>query len=193
MKTLCIYASYLTDWFVNYTSQSPDGHMIGVVGDALEGQVMSVNSREKIATLKGHQRYCFSAAWSPDSTMLATGSDDRSTCVYDTRMMEYPVHILSTQIRNSVRSLRYSPCGRYLFMAEDCNYVHVVDTTSDYSVAQKIDFVGDISGIGLTPDGESLYVGVSNSQDLSSILEFEQLYRQNDIRTENDRWDNVWL
>ena len=45
---------------------------------------------------------------------------------------------------------------------EDRHYVHIVDTTLDYSQAQKIDFVGDISGISFTPDGEGLYIGVSS-------------------------------
>ena len=91
--------------------------MLAVVGDETEGHVMSVNSRENIATLKGHQRYSFSVAWSPDSRMLATGNDDRSTCIFDTRMLSSPVHILSRDIQESVRSLRYSSCGRYLAMA----------------------------------------------------------------------------
>ncbi|KAG0001109.1 hypothetical protein BGZ79_005073, partial [Entomortierella chlamydospora] len=180
MATLETYAAYPTDWFVNYTSQSPDGHMIALVGDDVDGQVMSVNSREKIATLKGHQRYSFSVAWSPDSMMLATGSDDRSTCIYDTRMMSDPVHILGKDIQQSVRSLRYSVCGRYLVMAEDRNYVHIVDTASDYSKAQKVDFIGDISGVSLTPDSEGLFIGVSNSVEFSSILEFEKLHMSSD-------------
>ncbi|KAG0245581.1 hypothetical protein BGX31_007098 [Mortierella sp. GBA43] len=149
-------------WFANYTSQSPDGHMIGIVGDDRDALVMSVNSRETIATLKGHKRFSFSVAWSPDSRMIATGSDDKSTCIYDARMLADPVHILSRDVMDSVRSLRYSPCGRYLVMAEDRNYIHIVDTKSDYSKAQKIDFVGDVSGISLTPDGESLFAGVSS-------------------------------
>ncbi|KAF9571848.1 hypothetical protein EC968_010576 [Mortierella alpina] len=173
LRTLQTPVKYPTDWFVNYTSQSPDGHMIGIVGDDVDGQVMSINSREKIATLTGHQRYSFSVAWSPDSRMLATGSDDRSTCIYDTRKMSHPVHILSKDVLESVRSLRYSSCGRYLFMAEDRNFVHVVDASSDYTKAQRIDFIGDISGISPTPDGEGLYVGVS-SVEFSSILEFEK-------------------
>ncbi|KAF9906915.1 hypothetical protein EC991_011478 [Linnemannia zychae] len=155
-------------------STSPDGHMLALATDELEGHVMSVNSREKIATLTGHQRFSFSVAWSPDSRMLATGNDDRSTCIFDTRMLSTPVHILSQEVQESVRSLRYSSCGRYLAMAEDRHYVHIVDTTTDYFQAQKIDFVGDISGISFTPDGEGLYIGVS-SIDFSSLLEFEKL------------------
>ncbi|KAF9286872.1 hypothetical protein BGZ68_002486 [Mortierella alpina] len=180
LRTLQTPVMYPTDWYVNYTSQSPDGHMIGIVGDAMDGQVMSVNSKEKIATLKGHQRYSFSVAWSPDSRMLATGSDDRSTCIYDTRKMSHPVHILSKGILESVRSLRYSSCGRYLFMAEDRNVVHVVDASSDYTKAQRIDFIGDISGISPTPDGEGLYIGVS-SVEFSSLLEFERLHCDYDM------------
>lgn len=91
--------------------------MIAIVGDGLDGQVLSVNSKEVIATLKGHQRFSFSCAWSPDSRMLATGSDDQSTCIYDTRKMSDPLHVLGSDIKESVRALRYSACGRYLVMA----------------------------------------------------------------------------
>ncbi|KAG0057400.1 hypothetical protein BGZ83_010859 [Gryganskiella cystojenkinii] len=162
LRTLEQKASYPTNWFVNYTAQSPDGHMIALVGDDKNGEIMSVNSRERIATLTGHRWHTFSAAWSPTSTMLATGGDDRSTCIFDTRMMNRPVHILGSEIQESVRSLRYSSCGRYLAMAEDSSRVHIVDTASDYTKAQVIDFVGDISGISFTPDAESLFIGVSN-------------------------------
>ncbi|KAF9417573.1 hypothetical protein BGZ76_004509 [Entomortierella beljakovae] len=191
MDTLKTYATYDTDWFVNYTSQSPDGHMIGLVGDNDDAKVMSVNSRETIATLTGHQRYSFSVAWSPDSTKIATGSDDCSTYIYDTRKMTDPLHILSKDIQYSVRSLRYSPCGRYLIMAEDRNFVHIVDTASDYKQAQKIDVIGDISGISLTPDGDSLFVGISNTVEFSSILEFEKIHTQSsgDWMYEDSMWD----
>ncbi|KAF9933612.1 hypothetical protein FBU30_005051 [Linnemannia zychae] len=162
LKTLQVIKTFPASTFANFASQSPDGHMLALVSDDVNGQVMSVNSQELIATLKGPQRHCFAVAWSPDGRMLATGSDDRSTYIYDTRMLSDPVHILSREIQDSVRSLRYSSCGRYLAMAEDRHYVHIVDTTTDYSQAQKLDFVGDISGISFTPDGESLYIGVSS-------------------------------
>ncbi|KAF9084338.1 hypothetical protein BGX23_010598 [Mortierella sp. AD031] len=192
LTTLQVSATFPTAEFVNFASQSPDGHMLTLVGDEVNGQVMSVNSREKIATLKGHQRFCFSVAWSPDSRMLATGSDDRSTCIFDTRMLADPVHILSRDIQESVRSLRYSSCGRYLAMAEDRHYVHIVDTTTDYSQAQKIDFVGDISGISFTPDGEGLYIGVS-SIDFSSLLEFEKIRPECAGSDKNDQFSSFYF
>ncbi|KAF9183760.1 hypothetical protein BGZ51_003822 [Haplosporangium sp. Z 767] len=192
LRTLQEYATFGTDWFANYTSQSPDGHMIGIVGDNREGQVMSVNSREKIATLKGHQRFSFSVAWSPDSKMIATGSDDMSTCIYDTRKMSDPVHILSRDICASVRALRYSSCGRYLVMAEERDFVHIVDTTTDYSKAQKFDFIGDVSGISLTPDGNGLFVGVAGVE-ASSILEFERLQPRHGALNECDYWKDLYF
>ncbi|KAG0379594.1 hypothetical protein BGX24_012551 [Mortierella sp. AD032] len=187
LTTLQVSATFPALKFANFASQSPDGHMLALATDELEGHVMSVNSREKIATLKGHQRFSFSVAWSPDSRMLATGNDDHSTCVFDTRMLTTPVHILSREVQESVRSLRYSNCGRYLAMAEDRHYVHIVDTTTNYSQAQKIDFVGDISGISFTPDGEGLYIGVS-SIDFSSLLEFEK-FRPSSGGTKYDQFD----
>ncbi|KAF9331185.1 hypothetical protein BG006_005956 [Podila minutissima] len=190
LNSLETYAEYPTEWFVNYTAQSPDAHMIAIVGDGLDGQVLSVNSKEVIATLKGHQRFSFSCAWSPDSRMLATGSDDQSTCIYDTRKMSEPLHVLGSDIRESVRALRYSACGRYLVIAEERDYIHIVDTTSDYKQAQKIDFIGDISGISLTPDAEGLFVGVS-SVDFSSLLEFERLYQGSDA-SQSDPWGSLY-
>ncbi|KAG0040245.1 hypothetical protein BGZ82_004249 [Podila clonocystis] len=190
LNSLETYAEYPTEWFVNYTAQSPDAHMIAIVGDALDGQVLSVNSKEVIATLKGHQRFSFSCAWSPDSRMLATGSDDQSTCIYDTRKMNEPLHVLGSEIKQSVRALRYSACGRYLIMAEERDYIHIVDTTSDYRQAQKIDFIGDVSGISLTPDAEGLFVGVS-SVDFSSLLEFERLYQGSDA-SQSDLWGSFY-
>ncbi|KAG0267494.1 hypothetical protein BG011_004528 [Mortierella polycephala] len=192
LRTLQEYATFETDWFANYTSQSPDGHMIGIVGDNREGQVMSVNSREKIATLKGHQRFSFSVAWSPDSRMIATGSDDMSTCIYDTRKMSDPVHILSRDICTSVRALRYSSCGRYLVMSEERDFVHIVDTATDYSKAQKFDFIGDVSGISLTPDGDGLFVGVAGVE-ASSLLEFERLQPRHGALNECDYWKDIYL
>lgn len=47
-------------------------------------------------------------------------------------------------------------------ITEERDNIHIVDTTSDYKKAQKIDFIGDISGISLTPDAEGLFVGVSS-------------------------------
>ncbi|KAG0346703.1 hypothetical protein BG004_001043 [Podila humilis] len=186
LNSLAIYSEFPSEWYVNYTTQSPDGHMIAIVGDQAEGQVLSVNSKEVIATLKGHQRFSFSCSWSPDSRYLATGSDDNSTCIYDTRKMSDPVHILGTEIQESVRVLRYSSCGRYLVMAEERDFIHIVDTASDYKQAQKIDFIGDVSGLSLTPDAEGLFVGVSGV-DFSSLLEFERLGLDTD-----DMMDDPW-
>ncbi|KAF9584450.1 hypothetical protein BGW38_006424 [Lunasporangiospora selenospora] len=185
LTTLRPKAMFHTSWFANYTSQSPDGHMIGVVGDSPEGLIYSTNSHEKIAKLEGHDYFSFSVAWSPDSSMVATGGDDKKTCIYDTRNLSVPVHILGTEIVDSVRALRYSSCGRYLVMAEGRDFVHIVDTTTDYQKAQKIDIVGDISGISLTPDGESLFVGVSKVE-FSSLLEFERVHQSYGALTDDD-------
>jgi WD40 repeat protein len=122
--------------------------------------------------LKGHLDYSFACAWSPDGRVLATGNQDMTTRLYDVRYGAKSFAVLGGQM-GAIRSLRYSSNGRFLAMAEPADFVHLLDTTSDYHQSQLIDFFGEISGISFTPDDESLYIGNSD-RALGGLLEFEK-------------------
>ncbi|KAG0227250.1 hypothetical protein BGW42_003095 [Actinomortierella wolfii] len=189
MTTLQVMATFPTEWYANYATQSPDKHMICVVGDHHDGKVFSVNSREVIATLVGHRQHTFACAWSPDSRLIATGSDDMSVILYDTRRMDEPLHIISNNIYSSVRSLRYSEDGRFLFLSEDCDGVKIIDTTTDYTKGQAIGFIGDVSGFAISPsDAESMFIGTAG-EPFSSLLEFER----SPSKWDEDMHDFLWI
>ncbi|KAF9610703.1 hypothetical protein IFM89_024142 [Coptis chinensis] len=82
------------------------------------------------------------------------------TCrVWDTRYLASPVVVLKGNL-GAIRSIRLSSDGKFMAVAEPADFVHIYNTTLDYKRRQEIDFFGEISGISLSPDDESLFVGV---------------------------------
>ncbi|KAF9969067.1 hypothetical protein BGZ73_008745 [Actinomortierella ambigua] len=188
LETLSLLNTFPAEWFANYATQSPDKHMVCVVGDHVDGKIFSVNSREAIATLKGHTQFSFACAWTPDGRLVATGSDDMSVMVYDTRQMTWPLMTLTNDIHSSVRSMRYSDDGRFLYFAEDGDSVKIIDASTGYRKGQSIDFIGNIAGFAVTsPDSESLIIGASG-QPYSSLLEFERSTADDDEDKDDPYW-----
>lgn len=60
-----------------------------------------------------------------------------------------------------------------MVVAEPADFVHVYSTKSDYKKRQEIDFFGEISGVSLSPDDESLYVGIWD-RTYASLLQYNR-------------------
>jgi len=75
----------------------------------------------------------------------------------------------------AIRSVHFSPDGKYLAIAEPADYVHVYDTSSGlYEDKQTIEFIGETAGVNFDPSGNSLFIG--NADDLvGSIYEFNRV------------------
>lgn len=73
----------------------------------------------------------------------------------------------------AVRSLRYSSDGRFLVVAEPADFVHIYNTDADYQKRQEIDMFGEISGVSLSPDDESLYIGIWD-RTYASLLQYNR-------------------
>lgn len=57
---------------------------------------------------------------------------DCCTRVWDTRKPEQVLHVLRGNM-GAIRSLRFSNDGRFLAMAEPADFVHIFDTSTDFS------------------------------------------------------------
>ncbi|ORX91712.1 WD40 repeat-like protein [Basidiobolus meristosporus CBS 931.73] len=173
LETLQITKTFDFDWPVNCAVVSPDGRLLSVVGDDTNCSILNAESGEVINTLSGHVDYSFATCWSPDGRVLATGNQDMTLRLYDTRYFAKSFSVFETQM-GAVRSLRYSPDGRFLVAAEPADFIHILDAQS-LDRSQEIDFFGEIAGISF-PEEESdcLYVGVvDNITEFNScILEF---------------------
>ncbi|KAA8527301.1 hypothetical protein F0562_034602 [Nyssa sinensis] len=164
-------------WPVNHTSVSPDRKLITVVGDHLDGWLVDSRSGKTVASTVGHLDYSFASAWHPDGCTFATGNQDKTCRVWDLRNLSSSIAILKGNM-GAVRSIRYSSDGQFMVVAEPVDFVHVYSTKADYKKRQEIDFFGEISGVCLSPDDESLYIGVWD-QIYASLLQYNKRHRYN--------------
>ncbi|KAK4387972.1 hypothetical protein Sango_2403800 [Sesamum angolense] len=113
-----------------HTSISPDGKLVAVVGDDVNGLLVD-----------------------------ARNGKDKTCRVWDLRNLHTPVAILKGNI-GAVRSIRFSADGQFLVVAEPADFVHIYNTKENFGTRQEIDFFGEISGVSLSPDDESIYIGI---------------------------------
>lgn len=159
-------------WPVNHTSLSPNGRLIGVVGDHRDGLLVDAQNGKTVATIEGHLDFSFASAWHPDGHVFATGNQDKTCRVWDIRNLSTSVAVLKGNL-GAVRSIRFSSDGQFMAVAEPADFVHVYSTKADYKMRQEIDFFGEISGVSISPDDESLYVGIWD-RTYASLLQYNR-------------------
>ena len=130
---------------------------------------------QTVASVEGHLDYSFASAWHPDGRVFATGNQDKTCRVWDLRNLSDPVSILKGNM-GAVRSVRFSSNGQFLVVAEPASLVHVYETKINYEKRQEIDFFGEISGVSLSPDDETLYVGVWD-RTYASLLQYNRRHK----------------
>jgi WD40 repeat protein len=173
LPTFTKVSEFRFEMSVNHATRQPHGKMVAVAGDEHPVIVMDGDTGEKIATLSGHENYNFATGWHPGGHMFATGSQDRTCRIWDARNMSQSVSVLGARV-GAMRSLRFSPCGRFIAMAEPCDFVHIYDVTrGDFGLAQEIDLFGEIAGISISPDSHSLFIGLYD-RNYGSLLEFKR-------------------
>lgn len=87
-----------------------------------------------------------------------------------------------------IRSVAFSPCGRFLGLAEPRDFVHIYDVAGGgaggggggggggglpFGRAQEIDLFGEVGGLAWSPDADALYVGV-HDVTYGSLMEFHR-------------------
>lgn len=162
-------------WSVNNTSVSPDGKLLAVLGDSSDCLIADTHSGKEIASLKGHLDYSFSSAWHPDGHVLATGNQDTTCRLWDIRNLSHSFAVLKGRI-GAIRGLKFTSDGCFLAMSEAADFVHVYNTSADYSSAQEIDLFGEIAGMSFSPDAETLFVGIAD-RTYGSLLEFSRKHQ----------------
>ena len=125
-----------------------------------------------MSRLSGHRDFSFSSAWHPNGLTFATGNQDKTCRVWDTRNLSSAISVLKGNL-GAIRSIRYSSDGKFMMMAEPADFVHIYSTKHNYERRQEIDFFGEISGFSLSPDGESLFIGVWD-RVYASLLHFNR-------------------
>jgi WD40 repeat protein len=176
LATCKVLATHELPWAVNYTavrpSSGPGGRIMALVGDDTAAVLLDVASGRKVAELHGHMDYSFAVAWHPDGNLFATGNQDTTSLVWDVRCLRQPLHMLRGEM-SAIRSLRWSPDGRFLAMAEPADFVHVFDVQQGFAQAQVVDLFGEVAGVSFTPDSDALFVSVSD-MTYASLMQFDR-------------------
>eukprot|EP00271_Cylindrocystis_brebissonii_P011885 TRINITY_DN2988_c0_g2_i1.p1 TRINITY_DN2988_c0_g2~~TRINITY_DN2988_c0_g2_i1.p1 ORF type:complete len:451 (+),score=77.45 TRINITY_DN2988_c0_g2_i1:178-1530(+) len=167
-------AAHQFPWPVNHTSVSPDGKLVVVVGDDPVGLLADCQTGKTVASLQGHADFSFASAWHPDGLLFATGNQDTTCRLWDKRFLKKSVVGLKGEI-GAIRSIRFSSDGRFLAMAEPADFVHIFDVHRQFQRSQQIDLFGEIAGFSISPDGEALYIAVSD-RTYGSLLEYNRFH-----------------
>lgn len=157
-------------WAVNTATVSPDGKLIAVLGDSVDGLLVDANTGKSIGNLKGHLDFSFSSAWHPNGQILATGNQDTTCRLWDVRNLSESFAAVKGTLA-AIRAIKFTSDGKYMAMAEAADFIHIFDTHSNYSKSQEIDLFGEIAGISFSPDGVALFVGISD-RTYGSLMEF---------------------
>lgn len=172
-ETFQLVSQYRLPWAVNYTAVQPGtSRLLLTVGDDPSAHVYEAASGRQVAKLSGHLDYSFAAAWHPDGHVVATGNQDMTCRLWDLRYPAASFALLKAHI-GAIRSLRFSPDGRFLAAAEPADYVTIYDAAAGYHESQVIDLFGELAGISFTPEGDRLYVSISDVH-YSSVLQFDR-------------------
>jgi WD40 repeat protein len=156
---------------------SPDGRLLSindclrveVAGVCVEANVrlFEVATGRPVLDLPGHSAFVWSAAFSPDGSMLATGSADNNIILWDVATGE-PIGSTLSNHGGPVRRVAFSPDGSQLISAGLDNVVILWDVASGQAIGGPLAvYTNNAMDAAFSPNGQRV---VSASLDGSITL-----------------------
>jgi WD40 repeat protein len=119
---------------------SPNGKMLAIVPIDDDKQsknnitLLEVSTQSELATLKGHSKSITSVAFSPDGKTLATGSDDETLKLWDTRTRQ---ELAIFKVGSAVTSVAFSCDGKMLAIGSSDHTARLWYAATDAEVAAQ--------------------------------------------------------
>lgn len=144
-------------YFINDVALAPSGQL-AVCYDSEEIDLIDFRAKSRTGTLFGHQDHCFSLDFHDNGHHLASGSQDLSCRIWDTRKLQ-SFRLLPAEFSGAYL-VKYLQDSKYLFLGESRDYVSVFPTAYDYQISDGLDFFGDVVGLDTSPCQKELFIGV---------------------------------
>jgi WD40 repeat protein len=141
-----------------------DCELVEVAGACLEGSIRlyDISTGQTVAVYSGHDSFIWSAAFSPDGRLLATGSQDNTIIIWDL-VTGQPVGQRLENHGGPVRRVSFSPDGHLLASAGFDNIVILWDVSSGQAIGGPLAvYTNNAMDVVFSADGRYL---VSSSLD----------------------------
>jgi WD40 repeat protein len=109
--------------------------------------------------LTTHDDVVNSVAFSPDGTKIASGSNDRTICVWDVQTGQLILRLIYTY---KVTSLVFSPDGKKIVSGNTANTIHLLDAETGQFICIFTGHTASVMSVAISPDGTKI---VSGSKD----------------------------
>ncbi|EME79327.1 uncharacterized protein MYCFIDRAFT_216411 [Pseudocercospora fijiensis CIRAD86] len=173
VSTLRFTDEFSYDNAINCSATAPDGRLRVLVGDTSDTLITDAERGAPIITLKEHNDHGFACAWSKDGRHVATGAQDGSILVWDSRKWSKPLRSLDS-VMSCARSLNFTHTGE-LIVAENDDVVRVYDA-GRFDAWQELRFFGSIAGVALVDGGAELAIANAD-KTVGGLMTFERSSR----------------
>jgi WD40 repeat protein len=141
---------------VNDLAFHPDGRHMAVAGSGIV-EVWDVEGRRKVRELRGHSKWVYGLAYSPDGRWLATGGWDRTIKLRDAATGEERLTIFGHE--GFVLDLAFSPDSRALASTSEDRTVRLWEVSSGRPVGVFHGHTEFVQAVAFAPDGRELASG----------------------------------
>ena len=136
---------------------SPDGQTLASAGSNFDGTIGLWDMAKggvKRAVLEGHTEAIYSIAFSPDGTLLASGSRDKSVRIWDVKTEKEL--FFSMAHNDEVHSVAFSPDGAILASGGGDGKIRLWDVKSGQEKMALDAYRMQVECVGFSPDGKLL-------------------------------------
>ncbi len=141
---------------VNKIAFHPDGRRLAVAGSELV-EIWDLETTRKIHELKGHRKWVYCLAFSPDGKWLATGGWDRTVKLRDAETGIEALTIFAHE--GFVLGLAFSPDGRSLATASDDRSTRLWQIPSGQNLGAFHGHTDFVQAIAFRPGGHEVGTG----------------------------------
>jgi len=151
----CVNSFKAHNQSVNFLSFSSNGEILASAGDNIINLWKSENW-EYITTFTGHTSPVNTLSFSPDGKFLASGDEEGMIKIWNTGA---GAGVKEIKAPSSVKSIKYSLDGKYLFAITLDSFIILWDIDTDNLIKISPEHSDFITSLNLSPDGKYIISG----------------------------------